>query len=146
MNTGLSALLQRAWTSNEVLAVLVAGLLSGIGWLLIRYIVGRGQVGWGVSNQHIYNIAGNPATPVFTRQIWIQNIGRSIAEHVEVLLMSEPAHYEIWPKRHFTPVKNPDNTFMLKFDFLNPREYVTISMFQVNNPIPSSTTSDGKAG
>jgi hypothetical protein len=69
---------------------------------------------------------------VYTKEIWVQNVGRVLAEDVEVILPAKPMHFDVWPQRHFSELVNPDDSLTIKFDNLNSREWVTISIFQTN--------------
>lgn len=128
----------RAASSNEVLAVVVAAVLSSLGWLALRIYTGRPKVAWAFSHQHAFNLQKiNPPILAFTKEIWIQNVGRVLAEGVEVVFPIRPAHFDVWPQRQFTELTNPEGNFTLRFDHINPKEYLTIFMFQTTNP-PSS--------
>ena len=142
-------LVQRIWASDELLAVVIASLLSAIGIIVMRLYIGRGKVGWGISHQYVFTIQNPPpGLPllVYTRQIWVQNIGRSVAEGIEVVFGIRPGHYEIWPQRRFTELTTPSNQFILRFDNLNPREHFTITIMQTVNPPPQVTNVRWRGG
>jgi hypothetical protein len=126
--------------SNEVLAVVVAAVLSVIGWLILLIISPRGKVAWGVSHQHAFFLQNNqPPIMVYTKEIWVQNIGRAPVQHVEVILAATPTHFDIWPQRKFAHTTNPSGNFVISVDDLNRREYFTISMLQVSSETPMVT-------
>jgi hypothetical protein len=133
----LQHLIDRALSSNEVLAVLVAALLSAFGWIFLRVYTGRPRVAWAFSHQHAFYLKNaNPPFLAYTKEMWIQNAGRVVAEEVEIILPTRPAHFDIWPQLRFTETNNPDGSLSIKFDHLNPREHVTLSIFQtVNEPL-----------
>ena len=137
MPTPLVQLFDRAIASNEVLAVVVAAVLSFIGWAALRIFTPRANVAWAFSHQHCFLLRDiNPPLLAYTKEIWVQNAGRVIAEDIEVILPAKPPHYDVWPQRHYAELQNPDGSFVIKFDHLNRREAVAISIFQTANPPP----------
>jgi hypothetical protein len=135
----LAHLFERAFASNEVLAVIVAAVLSLIGWIVLRIFTPRANVAWAFSHQHCFLLQNiNPSLLAFTKEIWVQNIGRVLAEEVEVVLPARPPHFDIWPQRHYVELPNPDGSLVIKFDHLNRREAVTISIFQTGNAFPDA--------
>lgn len=129
----IQLLIDRAITSNEVLAVVVAALLSFIGWLALRIFTGRARIAWAFSHQHAFYLQNtNPPVLAYTKEIWVQNVGRVLAENIEVILPAKPPHFDVWPQRHFSELPNPDGSLTLKFDNLNSREHVAISIFQTH--------------
>jgi hypothetical protein len=97
----------RLLDSNEVLAVVVAAVLSLIGWAAVRIFLPRGRVAWGVSHQHAFLLQNlQPPTLVYTKEIWIQNVGRAPVENVEIVFAATPTHFDIWPQRNFSSAQN----------------------------------------
>src|SRR5947207_1345191 len=131
MQLSLQQVIDRALASNEVLAVVVAAIFSLIGWTILRIYTGRPKIAWAFSHQHAFFL--NKAAPpllAYTKDIWIQNVGRALAEKVELILPAEPAHFDVWPQLRFEKHSNPDGSLTIKLDHMNPREHVTISIFQ----------------
>lgn len=136
----LQQLFNRAAASDEVLAVLVAGGLSFLGWLGLRVILPRAKIAWGISHQHAFLLQNvQQPTLVYTGEIWVQNVGRARAEGIEIILAAAPNHFDVWPQRNFSTVTNPNGNLIIKFDDFNRREYVTISMFQPAVQLPLVT-------
>ena len=136
----LATFFQRLWESDEVVAVLIAALLSVIGWLLIRFFTPRGKLAWGVSHQHAFLLQNpQPGTLVYTKQLWIQNVGRAPVQGIEVILASSPNHFDIWPQRHFTTAQNPSGNLVINVDNLSRREHFTVSMLNVGVDTPPVT-------
>jgi hypothetical protein len=50
-----------------------------------------------------------------------------------LILPTKPPHFDIWPQVRFSEAENPDGSFIVKFDHLNPKEYVTLSIFQLGS-------------
>jgi hypothetical protein len=138
--------LARVWASDELLAVILAAGLSAIGWFLLWLFTPRGKITWSVSHQHAFGLHSlQPPTVVYTREIWIQNVGRAIVEDVEVILNFAPSNFDIWPRRQFTTEITPNGNLVLKFDHLNRREYFTISLFHMAVFPPDITNVAGGA-
>src|SRR5689334_20969192 len=108
MQPTLEHVFDRALASNEVLAVVVAALLSFVGWVLLRIYTGHPKVAWAFSHQHAFYL-NKSAPPIlaYTKDIWIQNVGRALAENVQLILPSEPAHFDVWPQVSYQKNSNP---------------------------------------
>jgi hypothetical protein len=140
MWTTIQQLVDRVKSSDEVLAVVIAALLSLLSWIVLRILTPRARIAWGISHQHAFLLQNlQSQTIVYTREIWIQNIGRARAEGLEVILNAAPNHFDVWPQRHFAQLTNPNGNLIIKFDDLNRREHVTISMFQPMIQLPLVT-------
>lgn len=132
---------ERVIDSNEIIAVVIAAILSMVGWIIIRVYIGQGKIAWAFSHQHAFYLSHlNPPVLAYTKEIWIQNIGRSIAEDVEIVFVFRPEHFEVWPQRHYEVLTNPENNLTIKMDTLNSREFVTISLFQTAMEPPVVTS------
>src|SRR5579884_312095 len=96
MSQTLQHLIDRATSSDEVLAVIVAAIFSSIGWIAIRIYSGKPKVAWAFSHQHAFFLKSlNPPLLAYTKEIWVQNV--------------------------------------VKVDHLNPKEYITLSIFQTGS-------------
>lgn len=136
----LATFFQRLWESDEVIAVIVAALLSLVGGILIRIFTPRGKLAWGVSHQHAFYLQHlQPPTLVYTKELWIQNVGRASVENIEVILASPPNHFDIWPQRNFTRTQNPNGNLIITVDSLSRGEYFTLSMFNITLDTPPVT-------
>jgi hypothetical protein len=110
--------IQRLQESNEVLAVVIAAGLSIVIAVVGRFLSPRGRVKWAVTHEHTFlthptpppppptqqpgtrvvpTVTPPPAQPllVFTRTIWVQNVGRAPIEDVEIIFNYHPQHFEI---------------------------------------------------
>lgn len=140
MQNWLQQVIDRASGSDEILAVLLAACLSAIGWVVVRVVTGRPKVRWAFSHRHAFYLQNlNPAVLAYTKEIWVQNTGRAVAEGVEIVLATTPQHFDVWPQRHYTALPNPGGSLTIKFDNLNRKEFVTISMFQTAVAPPDVT-------
>ena len=131
--TTIQNFIERAMQSDEVLSVIIAAGLSILGWLTLRIFTGRARVAWAFSHQHVFYLNSlDPPILAYTREIWVQNVGKAIAEDVEIIFPSKPPHFEVWPKRSYSEINCPDGGFVIKLDNLNTREHLTISIFQAH--------------
>jgi hypothetical protein len=141
------AIVHRLVSSDEVLAVIVATIFSTVGWGILRVVQGKSRIVWAVSHQHAFNLTNaNPPGIAYTNEIWVQNVGRVMAEDVEVILAYRPQHFDVWPQRHFVDLANPDQSITIRFDNLNRREYVTISLIQGATQPPMVTNVRWRGG
>ena len=147
MSVALQQIIDRAASSNEVLSVFIAAVLSILGWLSVKFIVGHSKVVWAFSHQHAFFLKNlSPPILAYTSEIWIQNIGRVVAEDVEIILGSSPQHYDVWPQRQYTEITNPDESIVIKFDHLSSKEFFAISIFQTVNEPPTVNNVRWKGG
>jgi len=143
----IQPIIDRISNSNEILAVFIAAILSALGWIGVRTYTGRSKIAWAFSHQHAFNLQNlTPPVLAYTNEIWVQNVGRVVAEEVEIILGAKPQHYDVWPQRHFSELFNPDGSLVIKLDHLNSREHVTISMFQTATQPPMLTNVRWKGG
>jgi hypothetical protein len=127
---------------SHVVSFIVSAILTPLVKLLL---IPRAKVAWGVSHQRAFAVPPQPARPaqdgqpeqaaqpglmVYTREIWVQNVGRALAEGIEVVFATTPAHFNIWPQRSYLTHANPDGNYVIKVENLNRREWFTISMLQ----------------
>lgn len=153
--------------SPEIVAVLLTALIA--------FLIGRlrkGRLKWAVAHQHAFWLRAQPqdapqvpleqpaqlpaqqdAAPVQdllirTRQLWIQNTGRSAVRDVEVVLNYAPQHYELWPQRAYDSVPNRDGRLVIKVESLGPKEFFTLAMLDARMDLPevmNLRSSDGTA-
>ncbi|MBY5884547.1 hypothetical protein ELI54_30035 (plasmid) [Rhizobium ruizarguesonis] len=123
-------------SSNIAQALIIAALTAIAG----NYMRPKGKLVWSVSHQHYYsipNVAEKGGTfPVRTQQIWVQNLGRSSIEDIEIVLNWKPQHYEVWDPRHYAPGTLPDGRHTLRFPNLSSREFFRISILDTINDLP----------
>jgi hypothetical protein len=142
-------LLERILASNEVLAAVIAVILTALIALVGRFLTPRGRIAWGVFHEHLFvapeKVSG-AIRRVYTRYIWVQNIGRATADGVEVVFNYSPQHFEVWPQRQFERQTNAQGNTILRFPELSRGEHFGVSLLSVDEPIPDITNvrwSDG---
>lgn len=159
-------ILERFFQSDEVLAAIISVMLTALLVVVGRFLTPKGKVAWSVSHQSTFfwrpqPTPAQPAAPaqptapaqpaahvpaqnarvvlVYTRDIWIQNVGRAVVTDVEVVLNYDPQHFEIWPQRNFATTTNPRGNYIIKLDSLNPGEWMVVSLLNVDAEIPIVT-------
>jgi hypothetical protein len=65
-----------------------------------------------------------------TVAIFLQNIGRSTAERVDIIFNYKPNNFDILPPSS-TFHTNPDRRFIIILDRLHPREFLSIRLLEV---------------
>jgi hypothetical protein len=139
-----------------------------------RIVTPRGRVKWAVTHQYTFLTRANPPQPpptqqpappatgtqvvpaataqlaqpllVFTRTIWVQNVGRAAVDDVEIIFSNRPHHFEVWPQRLYREDNNPAGNLAIRLNGLNPREWVTITMLNVAVQLPLVTNVRWKGG
>ena len=120
----------------EIVAVLVTAVLGGAAWLLQP----RARVVWGASHQFAFIVPqqnGN-RLPIYTKTLFIRNVGRMPAEEVEVFLNFVPEHLQVWPTFQYSSRVNPEGHYSLVFPSLGPREAVSVEIIQSNREPPAA--------
>ncbi len=112
----------------EIVAVILTATFALIG----RMLQPKANVIWGVGHQFAHNIPQNAggSLSIYSRSIYIQNIGKETAHSVEVYFSSKPEHYQIWPPCNYSELTLPDNHFVIKIDYLGAKEYHNIELLQ----------------
>jgi hypothetical protein len=130
------------WALPNVKAVVVTFGLTVAADIVRRILVPRGRVAWGISsNEHFIVPPLLPDRPqainVLTRQIFIQNVGRAIAEDVQITINFHPQHWHVFPPIAIVIPNDQDRFLRLQVPMLNRREHFVISMFSANQIAPS---------
>jgi hypothetical protein len=114
MHGGIAQAFQHFLTSNEALAVLLAAFISFVSWLFVRAL--RPHVAWSESHRHAFVLPDppKPSLTAYTKEIWVQNIGREYAPKVEVIFPVKPAHFDLWPLREYEVVDVAGQPFVIR--------------------------------
>jgi hypothetical protein len=112
----------------EILAAIITAILGLIGYLLKP----KAKVIWSVGHQFCYNVPQNNGSSllIYSRSLYISNIGKNVADNIEIHFSYKPEHYQIWPFVNYSSLELPDNHFMIKIDHLGKNEYVNIELLQ----------------
>jgi len=129
----------------EIIAALLTALLTAVGWLLRP----NAKVVWGASHQFAFNVpqASGGTMLIYTKTIFVRNLGRAAARDIEIHFAHKPEHLQIWPTFQYTVASNPEHYFMVVVSTLGPREYFSIEVIQSVRDIPLVTrlrTVDGE--
>lgn len=142
------------WQIPSIKAAVVTITLGAILDVVRRLIVPRGRVAWGISHNEHFIIPPQPqqSAPqqpeqptlplplpppqlnVLIRQIFIQNVGRAVAEDVEITINFVPQHWHAFPPILQVGPSGQDRFLRLQTKMLNKREFFIISMLQAGSP------------
>ena len=150
------------WQIPNTKAAVVTFGLTVLSEILRRIIIPKGRLAWGIShNEHFILPPVPPAPPpersvqqpappeqlplplppapppssinVRIRQIFIQNVGRAVAEDIEVTINFLPQHCHVFPPIVKVMPNDQDRFLRLQAKLLNKREYFIISMLESRN-------------
>lgn len=126
-------------SSHEFYAVIAAAAISAFSWLVLYIITPRAKVIWSISHQKFFLMKSAEGDPfrVFTRQLWLQNLGRKTADGVEIALNYAPLHFEISPPIRYSAHENPDQRYIIRFEHLSGREFVIVDFISSNIELPN---------
>lgn len=134
-------IIERLTSSNEVLGVVVASVITGI-FALIGYILRKQpKIRWAEIFIHHYLIPNgeNQRLSVLVKDIYVENMGGALARDIEVSLNYKPQHCEIYPHVPYSVRENPDGRQIFKFEKLNPGEFVQMSLHNIGEALPETT-------
>lgn len=117
----------------EIAAVILTAILAVIG----RLLQPKAKVVWGVGHQFCHNVpqSNGGFLLIYSRNIFIKNMGKYTAKDIEIHFGFKPEHYQIWPPCNYTEATFPDNHFMIKLDHMGKKEYFNIELLQsVSSP------------
>ncbi len=155
------------WQIPNVKAVVITIIIGILLDILRRIFVPKGRIAWGISHEEHFILPPQQLPPpppeqpplplplalpqsinVRIRQIFIQNIGRAIAEDVEVTINFLPQHWHAFPPLAQMMPNTQDRFFRLHTKMLNKREHFIISMFESrgNMVLPDVLTVRWKGG
>jgi hypothetical protein len=144
MPFSLDAYLSEPLQRSVIPAVLTIGIT-----LVGRALSPRSRVKWGVSHGFAFAVQQTTGTFSYnTLTVFVQNVGRAVAESVEVHFSYKPEHFQIWPTFNYETATNPENRFTVIVDNLARREYFTLELLSAR-PLPQvlrvrSSTGEGK--
>lgn len=125
-------------TSDGFQSSVLSGLILAIATIALRAILPKARVMWAISHQFTFNVKLNdkPATAAI-RTVFIQNVGRSTAEDVEIHLNHQPQHFQLWPTFDYKTSITPAGNFIISIPTLGKGERLTIEALQVALDMPN---------
>ncbi|RTL97431.1 hypothetical protein EJV44_08945 [Ancylobacter aquaticus] len=126
---------------NDLDQPIKAGIVTAFiaaGTAIIKWIITpRSKIGWGISHQHVFRIQENDReVAVYTREIWIQNVGRATAKDIIVALNYPTKHIEFWPPQNSKIINLGDGRPAIKIDRIVKRDFLTIHLFNIDYDLP----------
>lgn len=74
---------------------------------------------------------------VHTESYVFNNDGREPATSLEIIFNYKPMYLNIWPSRHYTIKTDPDQRYIMMFDYLAPKESIRCAIMSVDSNLPS---------
>jgi hypothetical protein len=137
-----------AYLSEPLQRSVIPALLTVVITLVGRALSPRSKVKWGVSHGFAFAVQHQSGTGTVSYQtltVFVQNVGRAVAESVEVHFNYKPEHFQIWPTLNYDTATNPENRFTLIVSTLAPRKYFTLELLSVRQ-LPDVLRVRTKAG
>lgn len=133
----------------ELIKQITTGIITFVAGYLLKNFEPKAKVLWWSTHAFRFNLP-NPPHPnalVFTRSITIQNVGRRIAENIEISHASLPGFFKLQPALDYTPTETPTGEHIIRVATLGPRQFFTIEFISFNEaPVLSYVKSaDGLA-
>lgn len=116
---------------NKYSSELIAGFISlVVGYFLHKATSQRPKVVSYLSNVSEFVVQSTPPAPnipIHTHSITIQNIGNSTAHKIIVGHLINIQNFRVFPNIPFTNEVTPQGAWVLRFESLAPRQFITIS-------------------
>jgi hypothetical protein len=128
-----------AYLSEPLQRSVIPALLTVVITLAGRALSPRSRVKWGMSHGFAFAVQqptddGNRVIPYHTVTIYVQNVGRAVADSVEVHFNYKPEHMQIWPTLNYDTSTNPENRFTVIVSNLTPKEHFTLELLSARPP------------
>lgn len=115
--------------------------------LLNKFFKNRAKISFGKLHQYSYLIDKDVTTEgdnqpkqkvvVHTESYVFNNEGREPATSLEIIFNYKPMYLNIWPSRHYTIKIDPDQRYIMMFDYLAPKESITCALMSVDSSLPN---------
>jgi hypothetical protein len=114
----------------QVIAIFLAILLE----ISRRTIQPKASIIWGVGHGFAFSLPNSTSKKIslFTKSVYVRNIGRAPAKEIEIYFNYPPYHFQIWPSIQYTAEKTAEENFVLKIPFLKQGESFAIEMVQTD--------------
>ncbi|PMS17834.1 hypothetical protein C0Z18_18480 [Trinickia dabaoshanensis] len=80
-----------------------------------------------------------------TSTLTVQNLGRKVAENVEIIHQQKPDHFQLFPQRNYSETTAPDGTHVVMIETLARREVIQMQVLSYARA-PSLVTVRSKDG
>ena len=119
----------------EISAVILTVLFAIVG----KIFQPKSKVLWGASHQFCSGIPQKDSNILllYTRSIFIKNMGKADAKNVRIYFNFKPEHYQIWPAIKYSESKNPEGHFIVHFDNLPKGEPFNLEIIQAKDEPPA---------
>lgn len=104
---------------------IATGLVSLTVGVLLTHFRPKAKVVWWTPHSFLFNLQ-DEGVALQTDALTLQNVGRSQADDVEVVLNHPPDFYQLSPSIPYEEDQTPKGNFVLRIDHLGPKEVVTV--------------------
>lgn len=114
--------------------------------IINKFFKNSAKISFGKLHQYSYLIdrdvsgEGGESLPqkvvVHTESYVFNNEGREAATSLEIVFNYKPMYLNIWPSRHYTIKTDPDQRYILFFEYLAPKESITCALMSVDSALP----------
>lgn len=130
-------------TLSKILPVFLTFALG----LIATLFSAKPKIKWSIQHNNVQVVnEGEQSTTIFTREIFLKNVGRTVAEEIEFALNYRPLHLSIYPHVPYQIITNPEGRVIVTFDKLNPNEFVFINLLNTRHELPNVTGVRFKGG
>lgn len=123
---------------DSLAGYIATGVVSLAVGLLLRELAPKVRLVFWVPHSFAFEMP-TPNSPnkahLLTHAITIQNIGRKVAEGVEIVLRKRPNFFKLQPALAYVPSETPDGEHVIRLRSLGPKEFFTIEFLSyVSHP------------
>jgi hypothetical protein len=150
--------------SDKVAGALITALIGFVVWLIQRRLEPSTRLRFWVPHDFLFQLpfAPGPLQPpapdaqergetqpevpeqavphqpfvIRTNTLTVQNLGRKLADKVQIIHADRPDHFQMHPRRNYADECAPDGTHIITIDSLGPREVVHVQLLSYrHNPV-----------
>ena len=108
---------------NEIVSFLFTVTIGIVGW----FFRGRVRLIWGQANKSWHSVKVHEGdVSIINEKYFIQNLGTSPANNIEVVYNGKPTKLLIFPQRDYNTTTNPDGAHIVTIPFISPKELITL--------------------
>jgi len=133
--------------NDELQRNILTGVISFAVGYLLKNIEPSARLIWWSTHAFHYNLPNppNPNVGIYTRSITIQNIGRKIAENIEVTHQSPAGFFKLEPAYNYTTAQTPTGEHIINVPSLAPKNFFTVEFISFQ-PMPALLYVKSKEG
>ena len=118
---------------------LLSHLLTAVAALAVAIVFhlwkGRARLVHGIP--HLFSFTFGDESHISTQTVTAQNVGRKSANRVEMTFSNPPEYFAIFPQLKYDAHALGDGTYVIAFDYLAPRQVVTVELLASSSVMPT---------